>query len=187
MLAHFQIPCGPERSIWCLKCMFSSDIQNEEFTASIIHLLVHVCDQNKLKSEKPKTPLLQGTRLKVTFMWESCINKRGCVFVVGPDLRFSSGQLQHAVLGQDSLSLRVHERQGADDDVQDGRGLRLALHAHQPQEVLSVRESEEDQLCGLTEQPGVVGSQRHLVGISSGRRPRDTRVKRTFDPEKLQG
>lgn len=108
---HFQIPRGPERSMWDLK--FPSEVQDEELTAS-------------------------GRR---------------------------SGQLQHAVLRQDALGSCVHEGQGVDDGAQDGRGLLLALHAHQLQEVLSVRESVEDQLCSLTEEPGVVGGQRHLVGV----------------------
>lgn len=56
-----------------------------------------------------------------------------------------------------------------DDGAQDGRGLLLALHAHQLQEVLSVREGVEEQLCSLTEEPGVVGGQRHLVGVPEGR------------------
>lgn len=85
-----------------------------------------------------------------------------------------SGQLQHVMLGQDLLSLCVHERQGVDDDVQDGRGLLLALHTHQLEEVPSFRESEEDQLCSPMEQPGVVGGQRHLVGVPEGRRYRET-------------
>lgn len=80
-----------------------------------------------------------------------------------------SGQLQHVVLSQDLLSLCVHECQGVDDDLQDRRGLPLAPHTHQLQEVLSVRESQEDQLCSLAEPPGVVRRQRHLVGVPEGR------------------
>lgn len=81
----------------------------------------------------------------------------------------SSGQLQHVMLGQDPLSLCVDERQGVDDDAQHGRRLPLALHAHQLQEEASVGEGVEDELCGLTEQPGVVRRQRHPVGVSEGR------------------
>lgn len=90
----------------------------------------------------------------------------------GVDVR-QSGQLQHAVFSQDSLSLRVHERQGVDDDAQDGCSLPLVLHAHQLQEVPPVWQSEEDELCGLTKHPGVVGGQRHLVGVPEGRRQKD--------------
>lgn len=76
-----------------------------------------------------------------------------------------SRQLQHAVFSQDSLSLCVRERQCVDDDVQDGHGLLLAPHAHQLQEVLPVWEGQEDKLRSLAKHPGVVGGQRHLVGI----------------------
>lgn len=64
----------------------------------------------------------------------------------------------------------MHERQGVDDDAQDGRGLPLALHTHKLQEVPSFREGEEDELCGLTEHPGVVRGQSHLVGVPEGGR-----------------
>lgn len=62
----------------------------------------------------------------------------------------------------------MHQRQSADDDAQDGRRLPLVVHADQPQEVASVRQSEEDELRGLTQHPGVVRRQRHRVGVSEG-------------------
>lgn len=74
------------------------------------------------------------------------------------------------MFGQDSLRLCVHERQGVDDDVQDGRGLPLTLHTDQLQEVFSVREGQEDKLRSLAKHPGVVGGQRHLVGVPEVRR-----------------
>ncbi|TNN32610.1 hypothetical protein EYF80_057228 [Liparis tanakae] len=71
------------------------------------------------------------------------------------------GELQHVVFGEDLLSLRVDERERVDDAPQDGRGLPLAAHTHQLQEVAPVRQGEEHKLCRLAEHPRVVGGQRH--------------------------
>lgn len=62
------------------------------------------------------------------------------------------------MLGQDVLRSLVDHSQGLNDDVHDGRGLLLVLGTHQLQEVLSVRESYEDQLRSLAQHPVVVGS-----------------------------
>lgn len=67
------------------------------------------------------------------------------------------------------LGLVVHERQRVDEEMEDGRGLLLALHAHQLQEVLSVWEGMENHLSSLAEEPGVVGGQSHPVGVPGGR------------------
>lgn len=80
-----------------------------------------------------------------------------------------SGQLQHVVFLQDLLRALVHRRQGVEDGTQLGRGLPLALHAHQLEEELPVGQSEEDELGGLAEHPGVMRGQGHLVGFPEDR------------------
>ncbi len=223
---HFQIPCGPECSIWCLKvhvflnryystmnskypgltsaakwrspclhtvchcktmwaCLFASYIYVTKIKITnknkICSFMLPTKVQNSSHSVCKKTPTWTflscnqshvGCFWSVPDIWCSLQNNRKpffCTYSRRADV-WRSGKVQHAVFAQDSLSLRVHERQGVDDDAQDGRGLLLAFHTHQLQEVPSVREGEEDELCGLTKHPGVVGGQRHLVGVPEDRR-----------------